>query len=300
VALVLWLWLACVAVAGAQTFRVATYNLENYLDAPGFGRHPKSSEAKTKVREGILALKPDVLAVQEMGAVSALQELRDSLKAAGLDFPYWEYVSGFDTNIHVAVLSKFPFTDRRPHTNDTYLLNGRRLQVSRGFAEVDVQVTTNYSFTLITAHLKSKRPVAVADQAEMRQEEAKLLREEIDSRFAADSQVKLIVLGDFNDTKNEPSTKTILGRGAHRLLDTRPTERNGDDAPATRRGEARNVAWTHYYAVEDTYSRIDYILLSPQMARAWVPKESYVLSIPNWGIGSDHRPVVASFDVPGQ
>jgi exonuclease III len=52
----------------------------------------------------------------------------------------------------------------------------------------------------------------------------------------------------------------------------------------------------HFYGVEDTYSRIDYILLSPGMAREWVKKETYVLALPNWGVGSDHRPIVAAFE----
>jgi exonuclease III len=49
--------------------------------------------------------------------------------------------------------------------------------------------------------------------------------------------------------------------------------------------------------VEDTYSRIDYILLSPAMARDWVTNGTYVLTIPNWGVGSDNRPIVATFDM---
>jgi exonuclease III len=49
--------------------------------------------------------------------------------------------------------------------------------------------------------------------------------------------------------------------------------------------------------VEDTYSRIDFILLSPAMARDWVTNETYALTIPNWGVGSDHRPIVATFKV---
>jgi exonuclease III len=57
-----------------------------------------------------------------------------------------------------------------------------------------------------------------------------------------------------------------------------------------------NVTWTYYYNVEDTYSRIDYILLSPGMAREWLKSETYVLSLPNWGVGSDHRPIVAGFE----
>src|SRR5258706_5024706 len=86
----------------AESFRVATYNVENYLDEPTQTRVAKSAEAKARVRDSILALKPDVIALQEIGAISALQELRASLKQEGLDLPYWEHVPGADTNVHVA------------------------------------------------------------------------------------------------------------------------------------------------------------------------------------------------------
>lgn len=288
----------CAGLAGAETFRIATYNVENYLDAPTQTRHAKSAQAKSAIRANIRALQPDVLALEEMGSLAALQELRGSLKAEGLDFPHWELVTGFDTNIHVAILSKFPFSARRPHTNDNFLLNGRRFRVSRGFPEVDIQVNTNYSFTLIAAHLKSKRTVGAADEAELRLEEAKILREKIDARLAVDPDANVAVLGDLNDTKDSPSTKAIIGRGKHKLVDTRPAERNGnsDSAVAQSSSEPRTITWTHYFGKEDTYSRIDYILLSPGMAREWQAKGSYVLTAPDWGVGSDHRPLVAEFE----
>jgi endonuclease/exonuclease/phosphatase family metal-dependent hydrolase len=282
------------AWAGPQTFRIVTYNVENYLDQPTESRrHPKSAEARAKVRESIRAANPDVLALQEMGALSALQELRSSLKAENLDFPYWEYVCGYDTNIHTAILSKFPIAARRPHTNDTFLLGGRRFWVSRGIAEVDVRVSPGYGFTLITAHLKSKRPVPEADESELRLEEAKVLRNILDKTLAARPDANVVLAGDFNDNKDSVSLKAVMGRGRFKLLDVRPAERNGDSEPAGRLD--RNITWTHYYGKEDSYSRIDYILLSPGMAREWIPGESFVLSIPNWGIGSDHRPVAATF-----
>jgi len=290
-------WLLIGAGSRGESFRVATYNLESYLDAATQTRAAKPAEARTKVRQSILALKPDVLALQEVGSLSALLELRDSLKSDGLDLPYWQHLSGADTNTHIALLSKFRFVASRPHTNENFLLNGRRFHVSRGFAEVDIQVNPNYAFTLMAAHLKSKRALAVADEAEMRLEEAKLLREKIDARLATDPNANLVVVGDFNDTEDSASTKAVIGRGKTRLVDTRPAERNGDDVqnPGPQ-FEQRCITWTHYYGKEDSYRRIDYILISQGMARAWVKAETYIPSTPNWGVASDHRPIVAAFE----
>jgi endonuclease/exonuclease/phosphatase family metal-dependent hydrolase len=290
--------LFCSVSFAAETFRVATYNVENYLDQPTESRKfVKSVEARNKVRESIHALNPDVIALEEMGSTNALMELRRSLKADGLDFPYWEHVQGWDTNIHVAILSRLPIVARHPHTNDSFLLDGRRFSVSRGFAEVDIQAATNFTFTLIAAHLKSRRAVPEADETQLRLEEAKVLRGIVDEHFKTDPDAKLIVLGDFNDVKDSGSTKAVIGRGKFKLIDTRPAERNGDTAtnpvPAF---EPRNVTWTHYYGKEDTYSRVDYILLSPAMARDWVKNGTYILRVPNWGVGSDHRPIIATFE----
>jgi endonuclease/exonuclease/phosphatase family metal-dependent hydrolase len=288
--------LLCAVFCRGEGFRVASYNVESYLDQPTETRSAKLAAAKAKVCESILALKPDVIALQEMGRTNAVLELRDSLKAGGLDLPYWEYVNGFDTNIHIAILSRFPFIGCRHHTNESFLLSGRRFRVSRGFGELDIRVNTNFSFTLIAAHLKSKRAIAQADEAEMRLEEAKLLREKIDDHFAADPNAEFVVLGDFNDSKDSPVIKAVLGRGKHKLVDTRPAERNGENASGR---EPRDITWTHYYAQEDSYWRVDYIFLSPAMARKWVTRQTYVLSLPDWGVGSDHRPIVAAFEADG-
>jgi len=285
-------------LSGAETFRVATYNVENYLDQPTESRpHVKSPEAKTNVCNNILALNADVLALEEMGGTSALSELCDSLKTGGLVYTNWEFVSGMDTNIHIAVLSRLPITARQPHTNDVYLLDGHRFRVSRGFAEVEIRVTTNFTFTLIAAHLKSRRPVPEADEAGQRLQEARILRGIIDAHLTNNPEAKLIVLGDFNDVKDSDALKAVIGRGRFKLTDTRPAERNGDNSPSQdTRFEPRNVAWTEYYSKEDIYSRVDYILLSPAMARDWVTNETYALTTPNWGLASDHRPIVAAFE----
>ena len=284
------------ALRSADTFSVATYNLENYLDEPAGSRHPKSEAAKDKIREMIRAMKPDVLAVEEIGSTNTLLELRSSLQAEGLSYPYWSHVAGFDTNIHVAVLSRFPFLACRPHTNEGFLLNGRRFRVSRGFAEVDVRVNAEYKFTLIAAHLKSRREVPQADEADLREQEAGILREIIDGRLRADPNLNLMVLGDFNDLKDSKPIRIIIGRGNRALIDTRPAEKNGE-LPLASNGAAapRNVNWTYYFSKDDTYSRVDYLLLSHGMAREWQTNTTYVLALPGWGVASDHRPIIAGF-----
>jgi hypothetical protein len=170
--------------------------------------------------------------------------------ADGQDFPFWEHVSSFDTNIHVAVLSKLPIVARRPHTNEYFLLDGKRFQVKRGFAELDIQAATNFTFTLFAAHLKSHLVTTDADEAEERLGEAKVLRGIIDERFKANPNAKLIVLGDLNDTKDSDSTKEIIGRGKFKLTDTRPAERNGDAGSAENfYHEPRNITWTLNFAM---------------------------------------------------
>jgi endonuclease/exonuclease/phosphatase family metal-dependent hydrolase len=296
VALILAAWLGTGARAAETTFTVATYNLENYLLEPVGTREAKAPAARAKNREFIRALNADVLAVQEIGLARAFDELRASLKAEGLDYPHSEHVGGWNTNISVGVLSRFPIVARRSHTNLSYLLQGRRFSVSRGFAEVDIRVTPQYTFTLMTAHLKSRRQVASANEADLREQEARLLREQIEAVLRRNPNANLVVCGDLNDTKDSVPIRTILGQGRTALVDTRPAERNGDNTPsANPRWEPRTITWTHYYGREDTYQRIDYLLVSAGMAREWQPAGTYVFAAPNWGAASDHRPIVATF-----
>jgi endonuclease/exonuclease/phosphatase family metal-dependent hydrolase len=292
------LCLPLTAQTETQTFRLATFNVENYIDASAGNRRAKSPAAQAKVRDCILAMKPDVLALQEMGSTNALLDLQSNFKSSGLDLPFWDEITGYDTNIHIAVLSRFPIVARRPHTNENFLLDGHRLAVSRGFAEVDVQVNPRYTFTLIVAHLKSRLPSAFADEEEWRYEEAVALRRVIDARLAQDPAQNLAVVGDFNDAPDSKPLRAIIGRGTTRLFDTRPSERNGDAANNDSSRESRRITWTDYYAKEDVYSRIDYILLGRGLQNHWLKEETYILTMPNWGLASDHRPLVAGFSVP--
>jgi endonuclease/exonuclease/phosphatase family metal-dependent hydrolase len=289
--------LVVASFATGETFRIGDYNVENYLLHASGTRHIKSGEARAKVQEGILAMRPDVIALEEIGGMEALAELQSSLKEKGLDLSHSELVHGYDTNIQVAVLSRFPLVASRSHTNDAYLLNGKKFNVSRGFAEVDVQVSSNFVFTLVAAHLKSKRAVPYGDESELRLEEAKILRQHINRLLALPNQ-RFIVLGDLNDDKNSAPIKEIMGgRGRNHLIDTRPAEPGDlEDKAVSPSMRSREICWTHYFVDQDLYSRIDYILLSPEMAHHWVTNQTQIVKIPGWGIGSDHRPLLTVFN----
>jgi endonuclease/exonuclease/phosphatase family metal-dependent hydrolase len=293
--LLAWAW---PLAAEPAVFRVGSYNLENYLNQPVGTRPAKSSAAKARVRESIRALGAEVLAVQEIGPAPDLEELRQALKREGADYPYSEHVAGADTNVFVGVLSRFPIVARRPHTNEAFLLRGRRFQVSRGFAEVDLEVLDGFRFTLFVAHLKSRRVSAAADESDLREQEAIRLRELLEARLRADPEALFVVAGDLNDTKDSRAVRTLIGRGKQKLVDTRPAEANGDSGVRSMASaEPRTITWTHHFGKEDAYDRIDYLLLSPGMAGHWRREGTRVLTVPDWGEASDHRPIAAAFVV---
>ena len=281
-------------VVFAGQFVVASYNLENFVGPNPQGRPVKPEASKGKIIEAILNIRPDVLAVQEIGQRLQAEKLQTMLKSGGLALPNMIFVKGPDPVINLAVFSRFKLKST-PRSNVQYLLGGRRQLVSRGFAEVEVQVSSGYSFILLNAHLKSKRTVSYADQAAIRLGEAKALRGIIDERLAASPKRNLIVVGDLNDTQNKPPVKALIGRGKTRLVDLRPFECNGDKAPSSNRYPPRRVTWTSYYAFEESYSRFDYILASPGMVPELVSEGTYIYAMADWGVASDHRPVVATF-----
>lgn len=295
----IWVWAAPGLLLAGQSGAVVvvTYNVENFHIRP-FGNRPlKSTESRARVAETLLAIHPDVIAFQEMGEAVALDSLQMALKSGGLDLPFRDHLGGHDTNIFVALLSRVPIVAQHDHTNDSFVLDGRRFHSSRSTIEAEFEISPEFRFTLLTTHLKSKRPVAYADEAELREQEARLLRRHVDDLLRQDPQVNLLVCGDFNDTPDSKPIHLLIGSGRQALFDTRPFEATAgvpNDA-SERNKKERQITWTHFYPHDDTYSRFDYQLLSRSMTRHWIPEQSYVYAWPHWGEASDHRPVVCTF-----
>lgn len=295
--LVMFLGLAVSSSGESLPVVLATYNVENFHIRPYGSRPVKSVDSRARVAEILMAIHPDVVSLQEMGEEAALDSLQSALKEGGLNLPYREHLGGFDTNIFVALLSRFPIVSRHPHTNDSFVLDGRRFHSSRSTIEVELEVAPDQRLTVLTTHLKSKRPVPIADESELREQEARLLRQHVDDLLRDNPNTPLVVCGDFNDTPDSRPIRLLVGTGRHALTDTRPAEL-GSQKPDT--GEdskhSRRVTWTHFYSQDDTYSRIDYMLISRALKHSWQPQKSCVFAHPAWGEASDHRPVVCAFE----
>lgn len=278
------LFLAAVA---AQALTVATYNVENYLvtdrQVDGVFRkaYPKPEDEKKAVRQAIKAINPDLLAVQEMGRQPFLEELQRDLKADGVDFPHIAIVQAADPERHVAVLSKLPFKDVKLHDKLPVKFLGQADFVKRGALEVTV-ATTEGDLTLFTVHLKSRRTENEKDPegAAQRAAEAEAVRDLVLSRFPDPTKAKFIVCGDWNDVRPSRAVRAMQKRG-----DTTVGE-------ILRAYDSRGETWTHAYRREDSYSRIDYILVSPGLKPLVQNKgTAKIYDGPGQRDGSDHRPV---------
>lgn len=266
-------------------FTVMTYNLARYnlndRDGDGQFNDPKPENERRAVWTVIAAESPDILAVQEIGNPTIFEEFRYGLKNAGLDYPHVAYLRRGQSELNMAVLSRFPIEQTWEHLDDRYGMGEAELPVLRGFLECEIAVTTNYRMRLIVAHLKSK-VFHQLGQTEMRRNEARLLNKLVRARLKENPAMNLLVVGDMNDNYNSAALREIMGSSGEYLRDVRPEDSAGD-------------VWTRYDPADDSYSRIDYILASPGIYAEYVSERSHVVRHPLTYVASDHRPLLASF-----
>jgi len=275
------------ALLGAGEINFVAYNLKNYLDMDRrvdgeLKRDAPKPEVEIKELVAmIVATKPAVLGICEIGDAKDFADLRKRLAAAGLDYPHAELTLAADKTRRLALLSKFPIVARNSQTELTYQLGDSELPFLRGILDVTVQAGDGYQLRCLGIHLKSKRQSSGADQAIMRRNEAELLRDHIDTILTATPAANLIVYGDFNDSRHELPIKVIRGRFGTPMALT-------DIQLADDRGDR----WTYYWRYADLYSRFDFIFVSDGLVPEIITEKSRIHTAPNWFTASDHRPLV--------
>ena len=271
----------------------AGYNVENYAplaipgETAGSGRPGKTAEAASAVAQVVREISPDILGVCEMGTAPQFEEFRKRLEAAGLGYRDFEWVESPDSARHLALVSRFPIVERHSVADLPYESHGTRQKVRRGFLDVTVQVNPSFRLRIVGAHLKSQRPSPEGSPDLERRQEAHLLRQHLEEILAAAPASPLLVFGDFNETKEQPSIQEITGRrgSPEALTELRLADSVGD-------------RWTYYWKADDVYSRIDFLFVNRALAPRVVLDQSGVYRSPIWNRASDHRPVIATLHPP--
>jgi endonuclease/exonuclease/phosphatase family metal-dependent hydrolase len=267
---------------------LVVYNLENYLkmerwvDGVRLEGQPKPEAAVEKVVRNLLALAPDILGVCEIGTMEDLDDLGGRLAAGGLELPHRTLAVAADPVRRLGLLSRYPVVATDHQGGLSYEVGEVVLPFQRGIMDASVEIGEGDVLRLLGVHLKSKRDVPEADQAEMRRHEGELLRRHIDGILAGEPGVQLLVFGDFNDYWNEPAMRAVRGAGGEA----------GGELRAVALADMDGQEWTHYWSFMSLYSRIDFVLHSSAMGRRVVGERSFLYGPADFADASDHRAMV--------
>lgn len=270
------------------------WNVRNYILQPAVtevadtsSRPPKTPESVAAVVQNLVALRPDILGLCEIGSRKDLADLQRRLKKSGLDLPHSTWVDGPDRERHLALLSRFPLASVQHDTRTTFTLDGSPRRVQRGILDVTIATAPDLSLRVLGVHLKSRRVVPEFDQAQYRREESMVLRSRLDDILEDNSAAPLLVFGDFNDTKNSPVVRGILGRaGSSKSLTLLPL---ADDA---------GDQWTYHWEESDEYSRVDFVMVNRPLLTMVDMDRSRVHRELSWRTASDHRPLIVTLRLP--
>jgi endonuclease/exonuclease/phosphatase family metal-dependent hydrolase len=224
---------------------VATYNVENYLavdrhvEGQWRPEYPKPEAEKAALRAVIRGRAPDVLALQEMGAAPYLEELRQDLRAEGLDYPFAIHLKGPDEHRYLAVLSRLVPEKVLEHPMVSFRFRGSETLSRRGVLELEFGSGTE-AWTLYVVHLKSRWTVEPDDPRaeEFRVAEARAIRDLILRRYSNPQAARFLIVGDFNDAPRSRTLQAFLRRGGTEISRMVPA------------ADSRGEVWTHFYARE--------------------------------------------------
>jgi endonuclease/exonuclease/phosphatase family metal-dependent hydrolase len=268
------------------TVRFVAYNVENWLTMDRYvdGKNQKGAPKPDKEKQAIASLlsgiKPDVLGVSEIGSEADVKDLQSWLEKAGHPMPHAHLNRGSDPTRSLVLLSRFPIGKTVVRDDLRYRSKGQEYAMQRGILDATVETPAG-SYRFLGVHLKSKRDTDDGDQEDMRLNEAHLLRREIDAILRDDPQARLVVYGDFNDTRNSPALRAIHGPGnSPRSLLMIALK------------DSRGQFWTHHWDYQDVYSRIDYVMVSTSLRGAVEWDQCKVIDREEVAGASDHRPLL--------
>jgi endonuclease/exonuclease/phosphatase family metal-dependent hydrolase len=273
-----------IAPISEGSIRFVVFNVENwltmdrYVDGKAQAGRLKPEKDRLAVAKLLASVKPDILGVSEIGTEEDVKDLQGFLERAGHPMPHSHLNRGADPTRSLVILSRFPIGKTVVHENLSYRSKGREYGMQRGLLDATIG-TPSGSYRFLGVHLKSKRETQGGDQEDMRLNEAHLVRGELDAILRDDSQARLVVYGDFNDTRNSEALRAVRGAGKQALQMVSLKDSKGE-------------YWTHYWDFEDVYSRIDYVMVSDALRKSVQWDGCKIVETGELGGASDHRPLL--------
>jgi endonuclease/exonuclease/phosphatase family metal-dependent hydrolase len=301
--------------------RIAAYNIENVFDDkddPSLQGEYDDIKMVTKptrlaaIADAIKRLDADMISIEEVESLDTLKWFRDTyLKGLGYDHAYSEDV-GYYRGVEQGFLSRYPIVEHRTWVSeDLSDMAGKRTgegwsKPKTGPQEAKFQrspllVTVDVNgepITLISVHKKA----GGNDFAYHRESEALQTLEFVKEILAKNPDARVAVMGDFNATPGQKPVKVYSEGGMQSAYDFR----------AVKKGNTKDLYTTH-----DSGRAIDFIFMTPALAKCAVDGSFFVLSTvhpasdydwrkdPNKdgvppGYGSDHYPVAVDIALPAK
>jgi endonuclease/exonuclease/phosphatase family metal-dependent hydrolase len=291
--------------------RIAAFNVENLFDPaddPSLQGEYDDIKMVTKptrvqaIADAIKRLDADVLCIEEIESLDALKWFRDNyLKGLGYDHLYSEDV-GYYRGVEQACLSRFPIKSHATFVQEDLSDmdqkrdgqgwaakkpdQGKTFQRSPLRLDIDVK---GYPLTLFSIHLKA----GGKDFEYQRESEALQLIDFVQQAMRENPEANIAVMGDFNATPSQKAAKAFTEAGLRTAYDFR----------GVKKGNTKDLYTTH-----DSGRAIDFIFMSPGLAKDAVDGSFFVLSVTHpasdydWrkdpdkervpaGYASDHCPV---------
>ncbi|MEM0913327.1 MAG: endonuclease/exonuclease/phosphatase family protein [Planctomycetota bacterium] len=283
------------ALAQAEGVTIATYNVENFFDRFD---NPFTNDEQTEIKRlddirrlaaTVRAVDADLIGFQELENEQVLDAFnRQHLAGMGYDHVVC-LPSNDGRGITLGFLSRLPVLGATTHRWEHIPHRGSEdtHRFARDLLRVTVAVPGGRTLEVFNVHFKSKGSRS-GDPQSVGWRSAEAVRSRaIVNRLLADNPEALIAfLGDFNSEPTDPAAQAFFdpaGEGtplidllADRPADQRFTYVFGNFPPAV----------------------FDYIAASPALAEYVVPRSVRVMPKTAAARGSDHLPVVATFDIP--
>lgn len=269
---------------------IATWNVRNFFDNVDDPMHEDSIEPdefiQAKIRDisrTIKRINPDFIALQEVENIELLERLN---KEGGLNYPNLLLVEGNDPRgIDVAVLTRLKVANVKTHKDDPLpQFEGvpPNYRFSRDCLEVHVEAG-NTRFVALVNHFVSKSQ-GEAESLPKRDSQARRVRAIVDELQAADPSVKIIVLGDLNDTPDSIPLK--------RLIKGKPKTSKLFDASTVLPAEDR-----FSFVFRGNGELIDYALFNANFKGMLNRNSVRIIHDPDVDTASDHDPVVVGVNI---